>query len=287
MNYESVVRRLEYELLSESESEWGRESEAEVPGAPLRSAIFANDADLNATARGRLRLGRPQDSPYPTPIQSEGRAVLKVQGALSQLGFPLRHFGEDARFGEETYQAVLAYKSHFNIRTASGYLNGIVGSKTIRHLDRAFPPPSLVAGHGLPGNARPGFAFASDLPQPDPAGICSKNLPDTAGNILAVNGDGGMSPFYCINKKNIHLRFIGTWEEVLPPEQRPVGQRNRPANAPKYDVEFTPYKQAGLTPGVPYPRDFPATSKYGVLYVITSFQQNRNFRLTYTIEESD
>ena len=136
-------------------------------------------------------------------------------------------------------------------------------------------------------NARVGVAFANDLPQPDPAGICSKNLPETSGKILAVNGDGGMSPFYCINKKNIHLRFIGTWEEVLPPAQRPPGQRNRPANAPKYDVEFTPYKQAGMTPGEPYSRDFAATSKYAVLYVITSRQQNRNFRLTYTIEETD
>lgn len=99
-------------------------------------------ADLEAIAAGRLRLGRRGDPEYPAPIRSRGPAVHEVQGALIELGHPLPH-GADGCYGNETYQTVLAYKRKHNIRTASGYLDGIVGPKTIHHMDAALPvePP--------------------------------------------------------------------------------------------------------------------------------------------------
>ena len=101
-------------------------------------------------AQGRLRLGRPGDSPYPAPIRSQGQPVQKVQLALTQLGYPLPRSGADGRYGAETYSAVLAYKRRYNIRTYTGYLDGIVGPKTIAHLDAALPtrplPPLSAPG---------------------------------------------------------------------------------------------------------------------------------------------
>src|SRR5581483_1800464 len=101
----------------------------------LRSRRFRESparADLEAIAAGRLRLGRRGDPEYPSPIRSRGAAVREIQAALIELGHPLAH-GADGVYGSETYQTVLAYKRKHNIRTASGYLDGIVGPKTIQH----------------------------------------------------------------------------------------------------------------------------------------------------------
>jgi hypothetical protein len=97
-------------------------------------------ADLDAVAAGRLRLGRRGDPQQPAPIRSKGPVVRELQAALIELGYPLGH-GADGCYGNETYQAVLAYKRAHDIHSASGYLDGIVGPKTIRHIDATLPPP--------------------------------------------------------------------------------------------------------------------------------------------------
>src|SRR2546423_13344400 len=120
------LRELEREFEDEYPFEGEFEEELASPAAlsararTLRSFRFADEPELEVVAEGRLRLGRPTDSPYPAPIRSQGRSVRKVQQALIDLGYSLPRGGDDGSFGEETYQAVLAYKRKFNIRTASG-----------------------------------------------------------------------------------------------------------------------------------------------------------------------
>ncbi len=148
INYEALLQELEQELLGESfaESEFESRLEAETVSAvspqqpgTLLSARFAADPDLLAVAEGRLRLGPPIDSPYPAPIQSAGPAVAKVQQALVDLGYALPG-GVDGQYGPGTYNTVYAYKQRFDIRTASGFLDGIVGPLTVTHIDSDLPP---------------------------------------------------------------------------------------------------------------------------------------------------
>lgn len=277
---------------------------AASPGA-LRSLRFRDDPELKAVAEGRLRLGRVTDSPYPAPIRSQGLAVRKVQQALIDLGYSLPRYGDDGRYSNETYQAVLAYKRKFNIRTQSGYLDGIVGPKTIVHLDASFPPgplpgcpvpaPPIVAtayaGH-------PNLAFGipwitCDPLRPTPGGLCDRTLPDEGQQ--AADGGGGISLpglglFYCNNKPHIRLEFIATWEETLPPEQRPAGQRNRAPNAPRYDVSFSPsgFREESFIPGRKFVRDVTTVvPRILSVHFITLLQRNRIFRVRYKIEESN
>ena len=108
-----------------------------LPTSGLRSVRFRDDAVLKAVAAARVRLGRPGDPSHPAPIRSSGTSVARVQQALVDLGYSLPRWGVDGRYGNETYQAVLRYKRNFGIRTAGGYLDGIVGPLTIAHLDRS------------------------------------------------------------------------------------------------------------------------------------------------------
>ena len=108
----------------------------------LRSRRFLQSParkDLEAVANGKLRLGRRSDPQYPAPIRSTGPVVREVQEALIELGYPLPHRA-NGLYDNETYQMVLAYKRKHNIRTDSGYLDGIVGPKTIRHIDASLAP---------------------------------------------------------------------------------------------------------------------------------------------------
>jgi hypothetical protein len=148
----------------------------------LRSRRFRESparADLDAVVAGRLRLGRRGDPQYPAPIRSSGPAVREVQAALIELGHQLPH-GADGSYGNETYQAMLAYKRKHNIRTASGYLDGIVGPKTLAHIDAALPlppcpptrPPSGALAEIVPVGGEteiPGMTCAPpDVPPPAP-----------------------------------------------------------------------------------------------------------------------
>ena len=311
VNYEILLKTLEHELLHEGradrepEEELGAPFSAVVPPGPLRSLRFAGDPELQAVALGQLRLGRSNDSPYPAPIRSEGRAVRKVQQALIDLGYPLPQNGDEGVYGQETYGAVLAYKTQFNIRTASGYLDGIVGPKTIAHLDSHFSPgplpacgiklPPVIAAEGEfeipdPGPGLP-WVTCDPLLEPSPTGMCDKLLPDQGQN----ESEGGTvvvapSPaqFYCINRPKIRLEFTATWVEMLPPSQRPADQRNRAANRPTYDVSFKTFKVEKLVPGQVYVYNITVTAPgYGQVRWFTARQENRIFRVRYSIQESD
>jgi phosphatidylserine/phosphatidylglycerophosphate/cardiolipin synthase-like enzyme len=148
-------------------------------GAPnLRSVLFKDTPELTAVAQGHLRLGRKTDSPYPAPIRSTGRVVRKVQQALILLGYSLPRYGVDGNYGDETYQAVLAYKRKFNIRTGTGYLDGIVGPKTIVHLDANFPPGPLPACPvPTPPIVATAFAGRRNISFDIPGITCDPNVP--------------------------------------------------------------------------------------------------------------
>jgi hypothetical protein len=304
--YERLLRDLERELVHpsvpEGESDLSRSSST-VRGA-LRSLRFA-DADLQAVAAGRLRLGRPNDPGSPAPILSQGRAVRKLQQALIDLGYPLPRSGDDGRYGQETYNAVLVYKQQFNIRTVNGYLDGIVGRRTMAHLDSQFPagplPACLLPG-GLPvasaESELEGPAPSGGVPwvtcnpklDPSPGGICNRGLPDRG--TLEIEGGGAtgtslVGGFYCVNRPHIHLEFMATWVEMLPPPQRPPAQRNRSPNAPLYDVSIKAYREDGFVPGRKYTRDVTVSVPgIGSLDFLTSLQRNRLFHIEYSISES-
>lgn len=272
----------------------------------LRSLRFRNDPELTAVAQGRLRLGRVNDSPHPAPIRSAGRGVRKVQQALIELGYSLPLYGDDGRYSEETYRAVLAYKRKFNIRSETGYLDGIVGPKTITHLDARFPtgplpacpyPASPVVAAAFTGKQNVPFGVpwitCDPLLEPGPDKMCDLRLPDH-GDRSTENGGGISVPalgnFYCNNKPRVHLEFTASWEEMLPPDQRPPNQRNRAATAPLYDISFSPsgYREEKLIPGRAYTRDvITAAPRILAIHFITLPQRNRIFRVKYSIRESD
>jgi peptidoglycan hydrolase-like protein with peptidoglycan-binding domain len=114
-----------------NDSEW--ESVLPISGG-FQSILFQGDPDLLAVLHGRLRLGRPGNPQYPAPIKSQGTGVAKVQQALVKLGYLLPS-SVDGKYGKQSYNTVLKYKRQYRILTETGYLDGIVGPKTIRHLD--------------------------------------------------------------------------------------------------------------------------------------------------------
>lgn len=305
------VRALEQELEEEylAEDEFEEELEIPAPSAvvpgTLNSLRFSDEPELFLVAQGSLRLGRVNDPPYPAPIRSDGRAVRKVQQALIDLGYPLPIYGDDGHYSQETYDAVLAYKRQFNILTASGYLDGIVGPKTIAHLDSRFPPgplpacnapgPPIVAataeyedGNGLPIP----WVTCNPLIEPGPTSPCDKKLDKPDSGVISATGGGSVAApsvasFYCINQPHIHLEFNAQWEEMLPPNQRPPDQRNRSATAPRFDVGFDAYRDENLIPGQKYVRDITVVPPFSAnVRFITSLQRNRIFRVTYSIVES-
>ena len=118
----------------------GDPTEAITPVTTLTSPRFAGDADLDAVAKGTLRLAAPGTSPYPAPVLSQGPAIAKVQQALIDLSYPLPTSGADGRFGPETGGAVARYKSERGISPS----DPVVGPQTMARLDQdilAYDPP--------------------------------------------------------------------------------------------------------------------------------------------------
>lgn len=306
IDYELLLRDLERELLADSASPREFEGEFEfqvapnLSAGPLKSVRFADDPDLQAVASGHVRLGRGNDSPYPAPILSQGPGIRKVQQALIELGYSLPRYGDDSNYGQETYQAVLAYKRHFNIRTQSGYLDGIVGPQTIAHMDSRFPSGPLPAcgiggggvisaeseyesgdtGFGLP------WVTCDPLLEPTPGGLCDKSLHVPDHGVLSADGGGGvvapgLGQFYCINKPNIHLEFTAIWIEMSP------DQPKRSPTAPRYDVSLGPFRLENLIPGTAYAKNILLTPpRIANVHFVTVTQRNRIFRVTYSIQES-
>jgi phosphatidylserine/phosphatidylglycerophosphate/cardiolipin synthase-like enzyme len=119
-------------------------TEAITPVTALTSPRFAGDTDLDAVAKGTLRLAAPGTSSYPAPVLSRGPAITKVQQALIDLGYPLPKFGADSRFGGETAAAVARYKTDRSITPN----DPVVGRLTMASLntdivahDGPVPPP--------------------------------------------------------------------------------------------------------------------------------------------------
>jgi hypothetical protein len=106
----------------------------------LSSPRFAGDPVLEACF----------DKERVLTLGSSGSAVVKLQQALIDAGFPLPKHGADGKFGSETKAAVKDFQ------TASGFtgkdIDGIVGSKTMGALDAHF---GTTPGTALPGTTPP------------------------------------------------------------------------------------------------------------------------------------
>jgi hypothetical protein len=94
------------------------------PQSPLRATRFAGDPVLEACLGGTHRMMAPE----------EGIAVVKVQAALIDLGFALPMFGADGKFGDETGQAVTAFKTREQLSPN----DPVVGPGTMGRLDAFF-----------------------------------------------------------------------------------------------------------------------------------------------------
>jgi len=98
-------------------------------GHDLQSPRFAGDPILEACFDNE-RLLRTGD---------RGPAVVKIQQALIDAGFPMPRFGADGIFGAETKAAVQNYQSAHGLA-----IDGIIGPITVGSLDAqfAYTPPS-------------------------------------------------------------------------------------------------------------------------------------------------
>lgn len=99
----------------------------------LSNPRFAREQDLEDCLRGTKRLEKG----------SRGEAVRKVQQALIDLKDPkirLPNFGADGKYGDETVAAVFQFKSDRGIVNAGGFIDGIVGPKTMDALDKTVFP---------------------------------------------------------------------------------------------------------------------------------------------------
>jgi len=98
-------------------------------GHDLKSQRFAGDPILEACFDNErlLRTG------------GRGPAVVKIQQALIDAGFPMPRFGADGVFGAETKAAVRNYQSAHGLA-----IDGIIGPITVGSLDAqfAYTPPS-------------------------------------------------------------------------------------------------------------------------------------------------
>src|SRR5262249_30906473 len=75
------------------------------PMPSLTPPSVYGDPTLEECLRGNHRMMRPQNGP----------AVKKVQEALIDVGYALPRFGADGSFGQETADAVVAFKTNNRI----------------------------------------------------------------------------------------------------------------------------------------------------------------------------
>ncbi|MBU8974525.1 peptidoglycan-binding protein [Lysobacter sp. MMG2] len=104
----------------------------------LQSERFRGDARLESIFDGKAE--------HFLHSGATGDAVLKVQQALMDLGFPLPKWGADGSFGNETASAVSRYKAQAGISPS----DPVVGSRTIAALDAQMlkQPPTPACNDG-------------------------------------------------------------------------------------------------------------------------------------------
>lgn len=103
----------------------------------FQSPRFAGNAELERI------LNSPDDGSDKLQRGSRGDGVCRVQKAIFDLGFApvgvLERVFVDRVYGQQTEQAVLAYKKHYGIRfppdDPNGSVDGLTGPRTLRKLD--------------------------------------------------------------------------------------------------------------------------------------------------------
>src|SRR5262249_1128093 len=104
--------------------------------ADFTAPLFVGDQFLWDCLNGQATMG---DRPNRTPAESAPKeSVTRVQTALQLIGFDLGQHGVDGLWGQDTYDAVVAFKTMLDIRTPNGVLDGYVGTRTMTALEEIF-----------------------------------------------------------------------------------------------------------------------------------------------------
>jgi hypothetical protein len=146
---------------------------------PLTSPRFAGDDRLERCLAG--------DFSARLVPNTTGEFVAAVQQALMDLGESLPQFGADGSYGDETVAAVLSYKTRHDIRTDDGFLDGIVGPKTMAKLDEECTARDQVPGP-CPPTADGAFV---DLAGQDEQLVNWLLANTLAARVVGVDADGG------------------------------------------------------------------------------------------------
>ncbi len=125
-------RLLAHELVHTIQQSRGAAANARV--VPTIQRTIGDRHDLRSDRfRGDTVLEAVFDNERTLHVGNTGEAVVKVQQALVDLGFPLPKFGADGVFGSETATAVREFQIAHNLVPDS-----VVGFRTIDQLDLAF-----------------------------------------------------------------------------------------------------------------------------------------------------
>ena len=196
-----------YLALSPTAEPWaawpaGDPTEAITPVTTLTSSRFAGDSDLDAVAKGTLRLAAPGTSPHPAPVLSQGPAIAKIQQALIDLGYPLPQHGADGQFGPEAGAEVTKYKTDRSITPN----DPVIGRLTIASLDADITPLPTPPLPTPPPRPTP------PLPTPPP-----RPTPTPTDYLHWFDTSPGMWPV----RPNSRVSFFTTGEEAF----QDIGER--------------------------------------------------------------
>jgi hypothetical protein len=160
-----------------------------VPGITLTSPRFAGDPLLERVFNGDTTISKNGNG--------SGEPVRKIQQALIDAGFPLPQFGADAKFGDETERAVIAFQRASGLDQSEQ--DGIVGENTLSRLDSRFPttnaagtpsecetpkqvPIDVMILDGVQRNIQQDFAFMNQVYGP----CCLQFVQNTTTQIGAL-----------------------------------------------------------------------------------------------------
>lgn len=162
-----VARSLEDGVKAESNGSSTKVQRRIGDGHDLQSPRFAGDPVLEACFDNEqlLRFG------------SRGPAVVKIQQALIDAGFPLPRFGADGIFKSETQSALRSYQSAHSLNP-----DGIVGPLTMGNLDALFAAPAPPGPGPVPPGPGPVPPGPGPAPPPAPVEtITSQTVATTPG----------------------------------------------------------------------------------------------------------